>query len=144
VVAEQGGVAAVEDVNDSGLTGRINNKILSLVPGNAPGIFCETFRSSILLIEIQNRKLFVADSNETKTRSFIKKAFRKSFRKALKKPSISLLLNQHTIRSTHIPYSNIFTIPFLKHGDIISRVNWIIGRINNLKMTNFYNQISII
>ena len=70
MVAEPGGVAAaVEDVNDSGLTGRINNKILSLASDNAPGIFCELVPVlQFLLIEIQNRKLFVVDSNETGTR----------------------------------------------------------------------------
>jgi hypothetical protein len=55
-----------------------------------------------------------------------------------------LLTNSNTVRSTHIPYSNIFTIPFLKHSHVISRVDSIACRINDFKCSNFHNHVSII
>ena len=48
------------------------------------------------------------------------------------------------IGGTHIPYTDIFAIPFLKQTHVIPGINIRIIRIDNLIIANFNHQIPVI
>ena len=55
-----------------------------------------------------------------------------------------LLIREPNIRCTHVSYSHIFAISFLKQAHIIPLINTSICGVNNCKMANFYNHVPII